>query len=76
MAHEVYKAIITAVREGRMKEPFTAEEFRQVCPGFGVGTYQAFLWKHTKDNPGGQSELFEKVARGSFRLLQPIKYGL
>jgi hypothetical protein len=76
MAHEVYKAIVTAVREGIMQEPFSAEDFRRSCPGFGSGTYQAFLWKHAKGNPGGQSELFEKVARGSFRLLHPIKYGL
>lgn len=76
MAHNVYRSIVEAVREKRMKEPFTADEFRRVCPGFGAGTYQAFLWKHSKDNPGGQSELFEKVARGSFQILRPIKYEL
>jgi len=76
MAHEVYMAIITAVREGRIQEPFTAANVRRGCPEINPTTPGTFLPKHAKDNPGGQSELFEKVARGLFRLLQPIKYGL
>ena len=76
MAHEVYKAIVTAVRKGSLKEPFTSGDFEKACHGFAPGTYKTFLWKHAKNNPGGNSELFEKIARGSFRLLQSIKYEL
>lgn len=75
-AHEVYRSIVTAMRRGRLAEPFSADDFRRACPGFGAGTYQAFLWKHRKGNPGGNSELFEQVSPGMFRVMRPIRYGL
>ena len=74
--HKVYSAIVKAVERGRLGEPFTKEGFRSSCPGFGHGTYNAFLHKHRKGNPGGQSELFEKVEPGRFKLLRPLRYGL
>lgn len=74
--HKVYTAIVQAVKKEQLKEPFTQEDFRRTCPGLGEGTYQAFLYKHRKDNPGGQSELFEMVGPGKFRLLRPFLYGL
>lgn len=74
--HKVYKAIVEAMREGRLAEPFTRADFRRACPGFREGTYRTFLSKHRKGNPGGNSELFEQVAPGLYRLLRPIKYGL
>lgn len=75
MTHEVYKSIVEAVKKGRLREPFSAEDFRRACPRWGEGTYQAFLHKHRKGNPGGESELFEKIAPGQFKLLRPFKYG-
>lgn len=74
--HKVYKAIVQAVKNGRLKEPFSQEDFRRACPGFGEGTYHAFLHKHRKDNPGGASELFELTSPGKFRLIRPLRYGL
>jgi hypothetical protein len=76
MAHKVYGSIVKAVRQGKLKEPFTKEDFRQACPNLGNGTYNAFLDKHREDNPGGNSELFRKVRPGLFELIRPIKYGL
>lgn len=76
MNHEVYQAIVKAVINGSLQEPFNKKAFRKACPNFGSGTYNAFLWKHAKGNPGGTSELFEKVDRGLFRLIRPFKYGL
>lgn len=73
--HRVYRAIVKAIRSGRLKEPFTAEDFRIECPGFGEGTYKAFLWKHRRGN-GKTSELFEQVESGKFRLLRPTRYNL
>lgn len=73
--HKVYSAI-AAVRSGDLAEPFTQRDFRRACPGFGGGTYQAFLHKHRRGNPGGYTELFERVSPGKFRLLKPIRYGL
>jgi hypothetical protein len=74
--HRVYAAIVSAVRSGTLVEPFTQANFRRACPGFGNGTYQAFLYKHRLGNPGGNSELFELVSPGRFKLLWPIRYGL
>ncbi len=76
MSHSVYKAIVAAITKGRLAEPFTNEDFRMSCPGFGEGTYKAFLHKHRKDNPGGNSELFVLVSRGRFKCIRPFKYGL
>lgn len=76
MGHQVYKAIITAIRIGKLTEPFSKKDFEMCCPGFGVGTYNAFLDKHALGNPGDNSELFERVSAGQFRCLRPFKYKL
>lgn len=76
MAHRIYSAIVAAVKRGALIEPFSREHFRQACPGFGDGTYQAFLDKHRAGNPGGNTELFDRVAPGRFRCVRPFLYGL
>lgn len=76
MSHKVYKAIITAIKSGELIEPFSNKDFMAKCTGFGKGTYNAFLYKHSKGNRGGNSELFKKVARGQFQCIRPFKYGL
>ena len=58
MKHGVYASIVQAVRQGRLKEPFTKRDFRNACPGWGEGTYNAFLDKHAVGNPGGNSESY------------------
>lgn len=74
--HRIYASIVAAVRAGKLREPFSNDDFRRACPGFGEGTYNAFLHKHRLGSPGGNSELFELVDPGRFRLLRPIRYGL
>jgi hypothetical protein len=76
MAHLVYGAIVVAVRSGRLKEPFSTEDFHVACPDLGSGTYQAFLWKHWRGNTGKASELFDLVSPGRFECLRPFLYGL
>ncbi len=76
MAHRVYKAIVNAVKVGSLAEPFSKYDFETTCPGFGAGTYNAFLDKHSEGNPGGNSELFERVSPGKFRCLRSFRYGL
>ncbi len=76
MAHRVYRAIVGAIRARQLQEPFSVEDFRQACPGFGDGTYGAFLYKHRKGNPGKNTELFGRVGTGQFRCLRPFRYGL
>ena len=72
--HKVYIEIVKAIKRGRLKEPFSNNDFKNACPGFGEGTYNAFLWKHRKGNLQGESELFELTEPNTFRLIQPIKY--
>jgi hypothetical protein len=76
MAHRVYEAIVKAVRSGALTEPFSKDDFLAACRGFGAGTYNAFLDKHSRGNPGGNSELFERASAGRFRCLRPFRYGL
>ena len=76
MAHEVYQAIVNAVNSGVLVEPFSKSDFAVACPGFGAGTYNAFLDKHSLGNPGGNSELFERLSPGQFKCLRPFRYGL
>jgi len=74
--HKVYSAIVKAVRTGKLKEPFTNNDFRKACPGFADGTYNVFLNKHRIGNPGGNSELFKRISPGIFELVRPVKYGI
>jgi len=71
--HEVYLSIVRAIEEKRLEEPFGKNEFMAACPGFGAGTYNAFLYKHLKGN-GKTSELFLRTGRGSFKLIRPFRY--
>ena len=63
-----------AVTSGHLAQPFGVNELRQACPGWGRGTYNAFLWKHSKGprhKVGGTkqpTELFVRVSPGKFRL--------
>ena len=74
MAHMVYRAIVTAIKKGKLKEPFSNADFKKACHGLGKGTYQAFLYKHRDGNPGGNSELFRLISTGLFKCLRPFKY--
>ncbi len=76
MAHKVYTEVLKAVRAGTLTEPFSRADLRAACPNLGSGTYQAFLDKHRVGNPGGNSELFRRVATGGFVCVRPFKYGL
>ncbi len=74
MNHKVYEQIMRAIQSGNLTEPFTKQGFRLHCPNLGEGTYNTFLHKHAKGNPGGNSELFERIRPGQFRCLRPFKY--
>lgn len=63
--------ICEAVRSGRLAEPFNAADVRKACPGWADRTYSNFPSKHRIGNPSGTTELFEQVAPGSFRPVQP-----
>jgi hypothetical protein len=74
--HAVYRRIVCEVKNGMLKEPFTVADFQKKCPGFGRGTYRAFLYKHRVGNPGKKTELFGLVGPGKFKVIRPFKYSL
>ncbi|MBN1149295.1 MAG: hypothetical protein JXA78_18685 [Anaerolineales bacterium] len=74
--HKIYTAIVTAVKNGQLKEPFSSADFQKACPGLAERTYRAYLPKHRQGNPGGNVELFERIAKDQYRLLRPFKHGL
>ena len=74
--HAIYRAIVAAVQDGKLLEPFNAADFRRACPGFAKNTYSTFLPKHRVGNHGGNSELFVRVAHGQYELARPLLYGL
>ena len=61
-----------AVARGELVEPFTAKDVVNAknisCAPSTPGT---FLPKHCEENPGGDTELFFRVARGLYSL-KPI----
>jgi hypothetical protein len=72
---QVYRSLVEAVTDGRLKEPFGQADFRRVCPGFAEGTYRAFLWKHSGaggTEPAARDTLLRRMAPGKFKLVRPF----
>lgn len=64
---KLYDSINEAVISGKLKEPFTVADINRVCDGL-LSKSSAFLSKHAKNNPGGCSELFTRVNKGTYVL--------
>jgi len=74
--HRVYSCLVQAAKKGTIKEPFRVADFQKACPGFGKGTYRAFLYKHRVGNNLHNTELFQLVSPGKFKLVKPFRYDL
>jgi hypothetical protein len=72
--HKVYLSIVKAIKNGELQEPFTVKDFKRACPNLGEGTYPVFLNKHRVGNPGGNTELFIRIAPGLFKMVRPYRY--
>jgi hypothetical protein len=59
-------AIRRAVSTGALKQPFRRND---VSKAIGWSLPSAFLPKHRAGNPDGETELFEQVERGLYRLV-------
>lgn len=55
-----------AVRTGKLREPFGRRDLMAI--GVRESTAGVFTAKHAVGNPGGNSELFVRVAPGLYRL--------
>jgi hypothetical protein len=62
--------IYSAVRAGRLREPFDADTVKRACPGWAERTYHVFLSKHAVGNPGKTTELFMRVSPGRYRIVR------
>lgn len=72
----VYSTIVIAVKNGSLKEPFSRNDLKSACSSLADGTCDTFPSKHRRGNPGGNSELFEMVSKGKFKLIRPLRYEL
>ena len=62
-------AIQKAVKNGKLKQPFTAADVKKACKGYDDVTYSSHLVHHRKKNPIKASELYERDSKGKFRLI-------
>ena len=63
------KQIYAASKEGKLPAIFGPKDVQSACPGWSNQTYGVFLAKHRVGNPGGETELFERVSPGLYRVL-------
>ena len=59
-----------ARREGRLPREFRKADLQKACPGWAAETCGVFPSKHRVGNPGRETELFVRVARGLYRLVE------
>ncbi|PKB63513.1 MAG: hypothetical protein BZY80_07035 [SAR202 cluster bacterium Io17-Chloro-G2] len=69
MLRKLAKEIYAAGKEGELPPIFGPGDVEKACRGWSKRTYSVFLPKHRIGNPGGESELFERVAPGRYKLL-------
>ena len=62
------REIRQAVCDGRLREPFRAGDLIPAGVRCAWSTPSTFLSKHCVGNPGGNTELFVRVASGQYRL--------
>jgi hypothetical protein len=68
-ASEIYAAVASR----KLKEPFGPDDVRKACPSWALNTYGTFLAKHAIGNPGGNTELFKRVAPGRYVTIQSLR---
>ena len=69
MRETLVNCIKRMIKEGKLKEPFMADDVKQVCPGFADKTYKLVLVHHRKGNPINRPEIFKRDEKGRYCLL-------
>ncbi len=67
---KIIKEIRDAITDGKIRNPFTKEEWKRACPGWADATYNVFLLKHRVCNPGGYTEYFEQLPNRLWKLIE------
>ncbi len=66
----IYQSILDSVSSGRLIQPFGSAAIEKACPGFARNTYRNFLAKHAQGNSNNATELFQRIERGLYCLIQ------
>lgn len=59
-----------AVARGDLPQSFRPDDVRRACPGWANHTYDVFLPKHRRGNPGAYTEYFLQNPDGSYTLIR------
>ncbi len=58
-----------AVKSGTLPSKFSAKDVRKKIKGFADSTYDTFLPKHRKGNPGNYNEYFKRISSGMYSVI-------
>lgn len=66
--HAIYRVITAALHEGRLQEPFTAQDCTELID-LRLARLSAFLARHREGNPLGCKVFFRQVERAKYRMI-------
>ena len=67
MERETVRKIREAVHSGKLPQPFRSAQVEKAS-GIPLATARTFLSKHCVGNPKHETEHFERISRGLYRL--------
>ena len=62
---KLFEIILKSYLNKQLKEPFSVKEINIVCDNI-LNKSPSFVSKHCEGNPGGYSEYFKRVSRGTY----------
>ncbi|MDH3501304.1 MAG: hypothetical protein OEL69_02200 [Nitrosopumilus sp.] len=68
-----YLKIVSAVKSGKLKEPFFPFEVVKACKIKNVESFRKIPSRYRKGNPYGNKTLFIRLKDGSYKLTRPFK---
>jgi len=73
MAPQAYSKVITAIKSGKLKEPFFPIEATKACRPKNKGTFRKIFASHRRGNPFGNQALFIQLKDGTYKAIRPFK---
>ncbi len=67
--HLFYRSIDNAICQGRLLEPFSAQDVSASCSEYTLSQCRFYLPRHIQGNAAKNFELFERVSRGRYKRL-------
>ncbi len=69
MRRPLYEQIRDAVKSGTLLSKFCAKDVKGKIKGFADSTYNTFLPKHRRGNPGNYNEYFKRISSGIYSII-------